>query len=369
MSSLDFLRPLYEHSHGREALVREMDAVLGGQRLVARALPFYCHLPAADWVEQSPLLRRCASRIRSGDGVHVFRCSLPAEDSATGLTDEPRFFIYDHPEYPGVYVLLTLASPPFFKWVQSAVEKSFPVAMTTFITHRTLRRLLQSFQAEHGLSRLVIRRASLRIRYGEYAEGRRRRVVPLVSWPNWELQEAFDWVYQQNGWFQSLKFDACRDHSVPATVSFTRQGVTQTDGLFQGVFSGFVEPVCKRIHENVNLFGQRSRRERSDLSARPLVIRFDADQVAQDDERRRFVQAMKRLGRASVSVLHGNPYVHLSVLDYYDGSAFDVWVLSANEITIVPQMKGSIAATKRLIHHIFDDYAEGRIDDYRGGLR
>jgi hypothetical protein len=32
-------------------------------------------------------------------------------------------------------------------------------------------------------------------------------------------------------------------------------------------------------------------------------------------------------------------------------------------------MKGSIAATKRLIHHIFDDYAEGRIDDYRGGLR
>jgi hypothetical protein len=153
---------------------------------------------------------------------------------------------------------------------------------------------------------------------------------------------------------------------VLATVSFSRQGITRANGLFTQVFEGFVVPVCKRIHENVDFFGQRSRRERADLSARPLVIDFASEQIAEDNERQRFVQAMKRLNRASVSVLHGNPYVHLSVLDYYDGSVFDVWVLSGREITIVPQMKGTIAAIKRLIHHIFDSYAEGQLRDYAG---
>ena len=368
MAMIDFLTPFYGRQHDRGSLIREIDAVLTAHQLVLRALPFYCQTLAADWIEHSIVFRRLVSRTQSGDGVSQFRCNPPTGDLDGGTAArEERFFIYDHPDYRNVYVLLTLGPTASFEWLRRLIAKSFPTIVTTFITHRTLRRLLEGFHAEHGLSRLIIKRASFRIRFGEESEGERRRVVPVVTWPDMELREAFDWVYQQNGWFQSLQFDACRDHTVLATVSFSREGVTRTTGLFSQVFAGFVHPVCKRIHENVDLFGQRSRRDRADLTARPLVIDFEAEQIAENDERLRFVQAMKRLRRASVSVLHGNPYVHLSVLDYYDGSVFDVWVLSGREITIVPQMKGSIAAIKRLIQHIFDSYAEGRIRDYGGG--
>jgi hypothetical protein len=367
MPSIDFLTPFYEREHTRDSLIREFGAVLSAHNLMARALPFYCHASAPDWVQQSVVLRRGVSGVRSADGVHQFRCEVPGDDREAGTElRQARFFIYDHPDYPHVHVLLTLESRAFFDWLRGVVEKSFPSTITTFITHRTLRRLLEAFQTSHGLSRLIIRRAVFRIRLGEHHEEQRRRAIPGVSWPDWELNEAFDWVYQQNGWFQSLQFDACRDHRVLTSVSFTRQGITRTSGLFSQVFSGFVEPVCKFIHDNVDFLGQRSRRDRTNLSARPLVIDFGAEQIAEDDERRRFVQAMKRLDRASVSVLHGNPYVHLSVLDYYDGSLFDVWVLSGREITIVPQMKGTTPALKRLIHHIFDAYGEGRLRDYAG---
>jgi hypothetical protein len=57
--------------------------------------------------------------------------------------------------------------------------------------------------------------------------------------------------------------------------------------------------------------------------------------------------------------------VHLSVIDYFDGSTFDLWVFDANQLIIVPQMKGSIPAIKRLVNHIFDTYAEGAIKDYQ----
>ena len=57
--------------------------------------------------------------------------------------------------------------------------------------------------------------------------------------------------------------------------------------------------------------------------------------------------------------------IQLSVFDYFDGSAFDIWVLSPDKIIIVPQAKGSMPAIKRLINHIFDFYIEGDIKDYK----
>jgi N-acetylmuramic acid 6-phosphate (MurNAc-6-P) etherase len=56
----------------------------------------------------------------------------------------------------------------------------------------------------------------------------------------------------------------------------------------------------------------------------------------------------------------------MAVIDYYDGSTFDLWVLNPNQLVIVPQLKGSIPAIKRLINHIFDTYAEGTIRNYTG---
>ena len=365
MAAMDFLTPFYDRRHTRDTLVADLDGVLTTHASTVRALPFYSSAHPALWLDTAGTSRFSISPIHPSEGVSLFACRLLTKDSeGRERSHDGRFFIWDHPEYPKIHVLLTLEASFVFDRLHRLIERWFPRAVTTFITHRHLRRLLDSFRDEHQLSALVIKRASFRVRFEEHDPSRPRRVLPVVSWPDLELHEAFDWVYQQNGWFQSLQFDARRHQNTLATISFTRQGITRTTGLFPQVFAGFVEPVCKTIDENVRVFGQRSRRDRRDLSVRPLVIEFETDQIAESDERHRFVQAMKRLRAASVSVLHGNPYVHLSVLDYYDGSVFDIWVLSGNNITIVPQMKGTVAAIKRVIHHIFDSYAEGRMKEY-----
>jgi len=366
--SFDFVESFHEAQHTRETIVREIDAMLAAHGVTAGALPFYSETDPAAWL---PSVARSSFRLslaNRSEGLLSFQCTLRREsDTGAAQVQEGRFFVYEHPGYPNVHVLLMLEPPYCFERLKDLVSRAFPKAITTFITHRTLRRLLEEFSAQHELSRLIIRRASFRIRFQEGDHDQRPRIWSGVGWPDMELREAFDWVYQQNGWFQSLQFDACRDHQVLAKIGFTRQGATRTSRLFAQVFAGFVEPVCKTIDENVRFFGQRSRRAREDLSVRPLVIQLEPEQIAESEERRRFIEAMRRFRSASVSVLHGNPYVHLSVLDYYDGSAFDVWVLSGNEITIVPQMKGSVPAIKRLIHHVFDSYAEGRIREYQGG--
>jgi len=100
------------------------------------------------------------------------------------------------------------------------------------------------------------------------------------------------------------------------------------------------------------------------LTVKPLAIHFDYEQFDGLEENAKFIGAMRKLDNASVSVIHGNPYISLAVMDYSDGSTFDIWVLSPSEILIVPQFRSTVAAVKRVISCIFENYADGTIQDH-----
>lgn len=226
--------------------------------------------------------------------------------------------------------------------------------------------MLTGFRTDHGFDELIITRASQRIRLPE--EGVHRRVMPVTTWPDMALDEAIDWLIQHNGWFQSVQFNAKRDRHTATHVSVTREGVIRCDYLYEQVFRSFVLPVCKIHHENFNLFSQRGRRDNASLAARPLAITFDEGQFDDVSENQKFIRALRQMRAASISVLHGNPYIHVSAIDYLDGSAFDLWVLDSRELVLVPQMYASVGAIKRLVNHVFDTYAEGEVKEHSLGM-
>jgi hypothetical protein len=188
--------------------------------------------------------------------------------------------------------------------------------------------------------------------------------MPVVSWPDMDLAEAFEWVHDNNGWFQSLEFEARRRDKTLATIGLTRQGVLKSNSLLRQVYQSFTLPVAKTMHENLAFFGGRGRRENPVLSIRPLALTFDTNVFENVAENAKFVESMRFMSAASISVVHGNPYIHMSLIDYLDGSTFDIWAVEENRLVIVPQMKASIPAVKRLINHIFDNYAEGQMADF-----
>lgn len=360
---IDFLTPFYEKEHTPDGLLTEMGGVLQAHDLAARALPFYADTHPNQWLHRSGTARMEISLLREGSGASLYHFVAHGRGrDGEESTFDGRFFIYHHPTFPNTHALLTLESGEHFVRLRRLVANLYPRAISTFITHRTLRQLLEDFRDSSGMSRLVIKRVSLRERYEP--EGERSREIPYVSWPDMELGDAFDLADEHNAWFQSLQFDAYGRDQAVTTVWLDRQGAIRTTRRFAAVFSAFVQPVCRIMRRNADLFARRSRRDTVDLSVRPLTVDFDGEQVGSMDQHRRFVEAMRGLPSASVSVLHDNPHVHLSVLDYYDGSTFDMWILSGSQITIVPQMKSTVGAIHRLIHHIFDSFGEGRITDW-----
>lgn len=362
METFDYISAFYAERHTPLGIVREIDSLLSAQSLNVRAIPFACEIGTVQWLDGRKSGERLSQRLYSDGRLTCFQLTYSYKEQGRRKNESGRFFTLQDDRYPDAFVALTVEPTSFYDRALLPFLTSFyPKVMMTFITHKKLRRLLEQFQGK-GDRELVITRASQRLRYEEPERGHHN--IPVISWPSITLGEAFDWVYQQNGWFESISFDVRKQFLVLANLTLTRKGIVRANALFAEAYSSFVRPVCKTLHDNLELFSHRARLEREDWSPRPLVIDFEEGQFRDVEDNRRFIMAMRRLKTASVSVLHGNPYVQLSVIDYFDGSVFDIWVLDEHQMVIVPQLKGSVAAIKRLINHVFDDYAEGNLINY-----
>ena len=109
----------------------------------------------------------------------------------------------------------------------------------------------------------------------------------------------------------------------------------------------------------------RTRNETTNFIPKPVKIEYDSEVFSNVQQIAKLLEALKRFKHGSCSVLHGNPYLHVSMLDNYDYSAADVWVLDKNEVLIVPQIRTSEAALKRIISHIFENFREGKLGESR----
>jgi len=366
MAKIDFVKAFYRGRYDRHGLIQGLESLLTGHGIAVSAIPFSSTAPLEEVLATLPT-GRSVTLERSGDGWQQYRLAYQRTVAKRPIRKEGRFFVYAHRQYANVYIAMTIEPTEFVSHGLVPVLKGkYPQIIRPFVAHERMKRMLVEFKEANQFADLIITRASQRLRFKE--EGKHKRVMPVVSWPDMSLEEAFAWVHENDGWFQSIHFQAKDTMGcVRAKVSITRSGAIRADRLFGLAFAGFLQPVCKNHYENVILFSGRSRRDHLRLLSRPLAIEFNTAQFAEVTENAKFIQAMKKMRTASVSVLHGNPYINMSVLDYYDGSTFDVWVLSEDHLVIVPQMKATVAAIKRLINHIFDTYAEGEIRDYAEG--
>jgi hypothetical protein len=363
VKGFDYLAAFYSHEHQPDKFVATVDSLLNAEDATVRAIPFGCDQTSIDWLDGRLCGDKKATLLYRKETLNAFRLDYKFTEHGQEKTESGRFFVLQQPDLLNVFVAISVESTPFFRRALLPLFQGlYPTVMLTFVAHRKLKRLLDTFKAAGAYADLIITRASQRLRHQEGTQT--KKIMPMVSWPDMTLDEAFQWIEEHNGWFQSLEFEVMSRDRALAAIGITRQGIVKANALFSRAYQTFTIPVCKTIHANLKLFSRRARLERPDLSALPLVIDFEHDQFQDVEENRRLIEAMQLLKGASVSVLHGNPYVHLSILDYHDGSAFDLWVLDRQRLILVPQLKASIAAIKRLINHIFDDYAEGRLLDF-----
>jgi hypothetical protein len=363
---MDFTDLFYSQVQGRDSLLSGLESLLGTEMHTATLMPY-----GSDFNPEE-CFKLCGSNRKvvhmwTREGASLFKLTYyPIKGSRKEHRLEGRFFTYEHPTLPNVFIIMTIESVDFVRRALiPLLEQNRSHIYLTFIRHQDLHRLLQGFRNIHGYSDLRVVRTSLISRFdAEKGE----TMISSVNWPRLGLEGAFAYAEDQNGWFRSLTFEVLKESRVVAETTISRNGVVKTDGDLHGVYESLVSPICELISDNLRLFAKRSRRDNPLLGVRPLSIEFPKEQFANIEENARFIGAIRKLDNASVSVLHGNPYIALSVIDNLDGSTFDLWVLNERELVIVPQMKSSVVGIKRLISGVFDNYAEGTIKEFSMGI-
>lgn len=96
----------------------------------------------------------------------------------------------------------------------------------------------------------------------------------------------------------------------------------------------------------------------------PTVIRF-AEKIFRDEgANARHVDAIAEMPDSSISKYSVDSHIHLSLVDYTDGSSYDIWVLASDRLTIIPQIRASGASLRRLVNHVFERICEGRVEQH-----
>ena len=313
VGNMNFAESLYNGTWTRDELIRNADSVVSAMEIPVRVFPFSsAHDPQVEFMSLTSAGRR-VEVVRESSEVTLFQMSYSAGPANPGQREYGKFYVYRHPVNPSVYVALTIENGEFVKaQLIPMLRALYPTVNTTFISHKKLREILNAFRTETGFSEITIIRASHRSRLTlESGE----KVVPLVSWPHANMDWVFQWVHENNGWLNKVEFQSRHGSGPRVKIAFTRHGIVRASGFLPIVIKAFVDPVAKIISENLALFSGRSRRENADLAIKPLAIQFGSNQFENVGENANFIKAMRRLKTASVSVIHGNPYLHLSVID------------------------------------------------------
>jgi hypothetical protein len=90
---------------------------------------------------------------------------------------------------------------------------------------------------------------------------------------------------------------------------------------------------------------------------------FGRNIFANKKEQARFVTTVRSLPDASMAVVHPNPYLQASLVDYLDGSSVGIWIAEPDRAILVPRRKCTSHSLQRLCDHIFESFEEGEITD------
>ena len=279
-------------------------------------------------------------------------------------------FLVVRPSQEYVYLIVLVSEPDIWKLgVLPLIESLYPRAVQPFLTQPEIHELLKKVQVALApkSQRLRVLELSTKKRLVERA---RKRFESERKWTDADLELVFREAREQNAWFRSVTFDLVREHdgrivSTGVRAKLSKDGSFMCDGDFELFSRALVDDLLLFSSERLKFFSSRDRLSTPDHAPRPLQITYERDVFKTSNETKRLVDGMHRFKHGTCTVLHANPYVHLSIVDNLDFSSADLWVLSQNEILLVPQMRASHAALKRIVNHIFEYFREGKISEFQ----
>ncbi|MDQ6946522.1 MAG: hypothetical protein M3256_09675 [Actinomycetota bacterium] len=124
--------------------------------------------------------------------------------------------------------------------------------------------------------------------------------------------------------------------------------------LYAGDLKAFEETVLRRLEraarERLALLQNRARTGSSPV--KPLCVKLREPLLRTAEETGLVIEILRAESRLGVAVVHRNPYLHLAVSDYEDGSNFDIFVTNPSEVVVHPGFTASVGSLNRVLQRL-----------------
>jgi len=266
------------------------------------------------------------------------------------------------------YMLVALA--PSLVWDRSVripLDRTSTEVVKPSLTQVAMKQVLESF--EKNLSGMTIRVVKAASRRWITAKGEPRRMGSRIDWELMSIDEAFREAKEEGKWFTNIKVELLRTgrqgrkFATGIVASIHRHGYHQANAPFPELFSNLTPLLLEIGRETIRRLSNRSRLDSPSLAVRPLAIEYDMNLFKDPSRNRDFIRAATKIPRFGFSILHGNPYLHMALTDFADGSSYEVFVVEASRVFLVPQLRATPGSLNRLLSHLFSGFPEGKIVD------
>ncbi|MFH1237401.1 MAG: hypothetical protein V1648_03280 [Candidatus Aenigmatarchaeota archaeon] len=197
---------------------------------------------------------------------------------------------------------------------------------------------------------------------------RERGKISQVTYTSKSHIDVFSKAAEDDLWVDKIKFSLFEmndERKLILNAFISRDGVFKCGNNFKTFYAIAIKNMISLADGLFNLYINRSRIEKDKIScSKPLSIKFNYPVFETVERNKNLIEAMEKMTYSSISVLHANPYLHITLSDFLDGSSYDIQVLSEDKITIIPQLKSTYSSLNRMIDTIFRRFGEGTVKNF-----
>jgi len=284
---------------------------------------------------------------------------------------ESNFIIFKHSN-PFIYILITHEKYGVFHYdIISFINKFYPKIARTYIDSQYMKKIFQNLEKKIEDVSIRITRVSTQSRITN--KEARKHYATDIKWTDISYEEMFQSVEENDEWIKSIYFTFIGTDGLISTkkinladvnCQISRTGVFKCNKQLLFFYDTIVKDIIDKAIDDLNLLNDRQRKKEEKFKPKPIVIEYKIDLFKDSNQNKRLIEVLQGIPYSSLSVSHSNPYLNCSFVDFKDGSSYDIWILSNNEITIIPQIRSTYASLERLSHHIFIGLREGVIKNY-----
>jgi len=302
-------------------------------------------------------------------GENIFSFNLIKKIRGSKKKRKSRFLLFKH-NIPNIYLIMTHVDFTKFRDdILSFLNKFYPKITRTFLNTSFIKNLL--FNLEDNLKDVNLRITRISSRTRIVSEQAQKRIESDFKWTDISHKEEFRKVEDSDGWIKTLNFifisSPSSEHKLLSKYRDTycqisRDGYFRCNQQYSEFFKLIIEKIISKNIDDYKLFNNRQRIEKDNFITKPIAIKYNVDIFKQKDQIKKLIDVLDKIPLSTLSVYHSNPHLHCVLVDFRDGSSYDIWILSNNKITIIPQMRCSFAALEQLCNNIFMGIKEGIIE-------